>query len=102
MVSLVSKKRAVKALMERGYSRTRSCRIAQLSRGGSRTERKNRNPELREKVLQLARAHPRYGFRRVHALLPGVNLKAVHRIWREEGLRLSNSPRPPDGSGQAV
>jgi putative transposase len=52
-----------------------------------------RNPELREKVVQLARAHPRYGFRRVHALLPGVNLKAVHRIWKAEGLRLSRKVR---------
>lgn len=79
--------------MERGYSRVRSCRVACLSRASSRTETVERNPELREKVVQLARAHPRYGFRRVHALLPGVNLKAVHRIWKAEGLRLSRKVR---------
>lgn len=93
MVSLAAKRRAVTALMDRGYSRTRSCRIATLWRVASRTEPKEPNPELRDKVVQLARAHPRYGFRRVHALLPGVNLKAVHRIWKAEGLRLSRKVR---------
>jgi transposase InsO family protein len=52
-----------------------------------------RNPGLREQVVQLARANPRYGFRRIHALLVGVNLKAVHRIWKAEGLRLSRKVR---------
>ena len=56
-------------------------------------EAKERNPGLRDQILQLSRAHPRYGFRRIHALLPGVNLKAVHRIWKAEGLRLSRKVR---------
>lgn len=93
MVSLVSRRRAVANLMERGFSRIRSCRLARISRAASRTEPSERNPELRERVVQLARSHPRYGFRRVHALLPGVNLKAVHRIWKAEGLRLSRKVR---------
>lgn len=93
MVSLAARKRAVNALMERGYSRARSCRIATVSRLASRREPAPRNPELRDKVLQLSRAHPRYGFRRIHALLPGTNLKAVHRIWKQEGLRLSRKVR---------
>lgn len=102
MVSLASRKRVVDHLLERGISRSRACRIATLSRGGSRTKAKEPNPELRDQVVQLARAHPRYGFRRVHALLPGVNLKAVHRIWKAEGLRLLRKvrrklkvPKPP-------
>jgi putative transposase len=40
----------------------------------------------------IARQHPRYGYRRVHALvrreLPTVNVKRVHRIWRQERLSL--------------
>ena len=65
------------------------------SRGASRSERKERRPELREEILLHSRENPRYGFRRVHALLgPGVNLKAAHRIWREEGLSLrSRKPK---------
>lgn len=44
-------------------------------------------------MLELAAANPRYGFRRIHALLDGVNLKAVHRIWKIEGLRVRRKPR---------
>ncbi|MDQ2985745.1 MAG: IS3 family transposase [Armatimonadota bacterium] len=93
MVSLASRRRAVDALVERGCSRTRSCRVIGLSRTASRSEPTERNPELRERILQLAMAYPRYGFRRIHALLEGVNLKAVHRIWKLEGLRLSRKVR---------
>jgi len=51
----------------------------------------------------MSQENPRYGFRRVHALLgPAVNLTAVHRIWREEGLGLHNQeavahPGPEEG-----
>lgn len=93
MVSLARRRRAVGFLLGRGFPRTRSCRVASLSRLASRRERKERRPELRAKVLELARENPRYGFRRVHALLEGVNLKAVHRIWREEGLALRHKRR---------
>lgn len=82
MVSPASRRRAAMHLLGLGKPRVRACRVSGLSRSGSRREPKQRNPELRQKVLDLAEANPRYGFRRVHALLPGVNLKAVHRIWR--------------------
>src|SRR5262249_48609455 len=59
----------------------------------SRKAPSERNPALRERILELSRTHPRFGFRRIHALLPGVNIKAVHRIWKQEGLRLSRRVR---------
>ena len=38
-------------------------------------------------LRRLARRHPRYGYRRIHALLEregwSVNLKRVHRLWKE-------------------
>jgi len=44
---------------------------------------------VRAQILVLSAANSRYGFRRVHALVGlSVNLKAVHRIWREEGLSM--------------
>ena len=88
MVSPASKRRAVAHLLGRGFSRVRACRVCRICRASSRRTPKGRSPGLREKVLELAAQNPRYGFRRVHALLPGLNLKAVHRVWREEGLRL--------------
>jgi putative transposase len=93
MVSLASKRRVIQHLLERGFSRNRGCKIVNLSRNTSRSMPKERNPQLRAKVLELAHQHPRYGFRRVHALLENVNIKAVHRIWKAEGLRLRCKPR---------
>lgn len=112
MVSPSSKRRAVAHLLGRGFSRVCACRVCRVCRASSRREPKERSPGLCEKVLELSAANPRYGFRRVHALLPGVNLKAVHRVWKEEGLRLTGRKRrrlkvprqeavPLTGPGQA-
>jgi putative transposase len=93
MVSPAARRRACDVLLKAGFSRVRSCRAAGLSRSSSRKFKRERNPELRARVLELARKHPRFGFRRIHHLLEGVNLKAVHRIWRQEGLRLNRRKR---------
>jgi len=93
MVSPASRRRAAGHLLSCGCSRLRACRVAGLSRSSSRRTPRERNPGLRAKVLNLAADNPRYGFRRVHALLEGVNVKAVHRIWKAEGLRVRRKPR---------
>lgn len=94
MVSPAMKRRALGYLLASGVSRRLGCRIVGLSRNASRRGAKERRPELRQEILRHAEQNPRYGFRRVHALLgPGVNLKAVHRIWREEGLSLTSRKR---------
>ena len=47
---------------------------------------------LRTRLVELARAKPRYGYRRLQVLLnragPAVNHKRVHRVYREAGLSL--------------
>jgi len=47
---------------------------------------------LVERMVRLSRENPRYGYRRVWALLRWegwlVNKKRVHRLWREEGLKV--------------
>ncbi len=92
MVSSESRRRAVRVLVARGYPRKKGCRLVGISPALSRCKLKVRNPVLRDKVARLANEHPRYGFRRIHALFVRaglkVNLKAVHRIWKLEGLRL--------------
>lgn len=53
-------------------------------------------------------AHPRWGYRRIHALLVDdgwpVNIKRVERLWRVEGLRLpdrdKHRARKGGGSGE--
>jgi transposase InsO family protein len=51
-----------------------------------------RNEWLRGRLHEIARAHPRYGYRRAHALLVRegweLNRKKVLRVWREEGLKV--------------
>ena len=80
-------------LTEQGFSRVRACRCASLSRPASRQEPRKKGSWLREEVLRLSREHPRFGFRRVHALIPGVGLNAVRRVWKEECLRLKRKAR---------
>ena len=45
-----------------------------------------------ERMVRLSRENPRYGYRRVRALLRRegwlVNKKRVHRLWRKEGLKV--------------
>jgi putative transposase len=48
-------------------------------------------------MRQLSAQHPRYGYRRIWALLRQerfvVNRKRVHRLWRREGLRVPEKQR---------
>ena len=48
-------------------------------------------PVLTREIKRLARRHPRYGYRRVHAMLVrrgwSVNIKRVRRLWGELGLK---------------
>ena len=48
-------------------------------------------PALTWEIKRLARRHPRFGYRRVHAMLLRrgwtVNLKRVQRLWNELGLK---------------
>ncbi len=57
------------------------------------------------RIRALAREHPRYGYRRIRALLKregwSVNLKRVHRLWRREGLKVPQAQRKRRRSGQS-
>ena len=48
-------------------------------------------------MIKLSREHPRYGYRRIAALLRregwSVNLKRIHRLWRENGLKVPQIQR---------
>ncbi len=92
-MSLTSRRQGVARLCQAGFSRLRSCRVVGLSRNASPGEPAEPQPELRASILELARANPRYRFRRIHALLTCTNLKPVHRIWVSERLRLSRRVR---------
>lgn len=65
-----------------------------VQRSTVRYEAQGRKEEgrLRKKILSLAGRYKRYGYRRIWAVLRRkgweVNVKRVHRIWKEEGLGL--------------
>ena len=52
---------------------------------------------LRTQLVELARAKPRFGYRRLHVLLrrdgERVNHKRLHRIYREAGLTIRRKKR---------
>jgi putative transposase len=61
---------------------------------GRKTQRDSR---LVERMVGLSRENPRYGYRRVWAMLRregwSVNKKRVHRLWRQEGLKVPEKQR---------
>jgi hypothetical protein len=76
-----------------GVSERRACRLTSQHRSSQRYRRRLGKRRCCGSGLQLlARRHPRYGYRRIHALLRregwACNRKRVQRLWRGEGLRL--------------
>src|ERR1051326_5737103 len=81
MVSPASRRRAVKIVVEEGVSSaTQACRALNLARSSyyrpSLVSVESRR--IRKEVLELSEKHPRYGYRRITALLRrgGFSLKA--------------------------
>jgi putative transposase len=94
MSSAQQRRETVQQLRARGLSLRRSCALCHISRSSLRYQPQPRqraqNQLLATRLHAIARQHPRYGYRRAHALVcretPGVNVKRVHRIWRQERL----------------
>jgi transposase InsO family protein len=59
---------------------------------------------LVERIVGLSGENPRYGYRRVWALLRregwSVYKKRVHRLWREEGLKVPERRRLLEGASE--
>ena len=75
-----------------------ACKLLGVERSSYRYEpRPERNAALREDLVKLARQKPRYGYRRLHALLSRrgheVNVKRVYRLYVEEGLTVRRRKR---------
>ena len=100
MVSPSSKRRAVKSSVEEGWGRTApACRAVGLNRSSfyrpCRISLTNRR--VHKEVLKLSEAHPRYGYRRITALLRRggwlINSKRVQRVRRLEGMQVRRRQR---------
>ena len=75
-------------------SERRACRVLGQPRSTQRYARQKGKKDriLKERMVVLSRENPRYGYRRVWALLRRegwlVNKKRLYRLWREEGLKV--------------
>jgi putative transposase len=79
---------------------------------GYTSQQSFQDAEFQATMKRLAQQHPRYGYRRIWALLrrrgEHVNHKRVYRLWRESGFNLHArrrrrrasppSPRPPEAT----
>src|SRR5438445_786134 len=82
-------------------SQRRVARALDLARSGLRYAPVVRDEQtaLARRIAELAGAHPRYGYRRIWALLDRegwtVNQKAVRRLYRQAGLIVAQPPANP-------
>ena len=99
-MSARQRRQAVRQLQEAfGMSQRRACRVLGQPRSTQRKEprRKEGEEELVQHMLELVRKHPRFGYRRIWALLRRagwrVNRKRVWRLWRQQGLKVPRKQR---------
>lgn len=110
MVTPAAKREAVAYLRERfTVSERGACRLVGASRSTVRYRRRKRDDaELVGRLQKLARARPRFGYRRLHALLRRegemVNHKRVYRVYRAAELAVPrrNRKRVAVRRGQSV
>jgi putative transposase len=104
-VSPARRRAAVAHLVRRfKVSQRRACRVVGQHRSSQRyvPVPTDFEQQLLAAMGKIADRHPRFGYRRVHALLVAdgwnVNVKRVERLWRREGLRVP--PARSKASGQ--
>ena len=87
----------VKETFEGRISERRACGLLRVAVSTFRYHPQANDAKLREKLIELSRERPRFGYRRLHAMLAGqervVNHKLVWRIYKEEGLALKRKRR---------
>ena len=86
-------------------SERRACRVLEQPRSSQRylSTKVGKDAALVERMVALSKENPRYGYRRVWALLRRegweVNKKRVQRLWREAGLRVPAKERKTQAFG---
>ncbi len=82
-----------------GFSERHACRLVGIGRSTARyrPRRSAADDALRQRLHELARARPRFGYRRLHILLRRdgilVNHKRVARLYRLDGLAVRRRTR---------
>ena len=109
MVSPASKRRAAQHAVNSGLGRiAQACRALGLPRSGYYRVRKvsKSSRKTGSRIVALSRRHPRYGYRRITALLKRegrrINAKRVARVRRAEGLQVRKRQRRARRLGPSV
>jgi putative transposase len=96
-----SRKREATAKLQKEFtvSERRACRVTGQPRTSQRYQSKPRDDEaaLVKRMLELVRQRPRFGYRRIAALLRKEFWRAsatrIYRLWRREGLKVPQKKR---------
>ena len=109
MSPAVKRTKATGLQEKHGVSERRSCQVVDQPRGTQRYRAKPPRKDeaaLRARLVELVRQRPRFGARRLHALLARegfrVNLKRVRRLCRIEGFKVPRKPRKKLAKGTAA
>jgi transposase InsO family protein len=90
---------AAKLQAEFAVSERRACQVIEQPRSSQRYEPKPRDDEaaMVKRMLELVRQRPRFGYRRIGALLRKEFWRAsatrIYRLWRREGLKVPQKKR---------
>jgi transposase InsO family protein len=93
---------------EQALSERKSCALLAQPRSTQRyrVQRKDDEAALVKRMFELARQRPRFGYRRIAALLRAenwrVNVKRIYRLWRREGLKVPRKVRKRRASGTSA
>jgi putative transposase len=98
VVTTAKRRSVVRALKSRGHSERRACALASVHRSTCRYQGTRVDDEmLLGRLRELASERPRFGYRRLHAMLRregrSVNRKAVYRLYRAAGLTVRRRTR---------
>src|SRR5919199_1604015 len=96
-MSIGERREAVRFLEGRGVSVQRACVLVQLHRSTLHYQpRPAVDDDVPATIATLAQKHPRYGYRRVWAVLRRtrrINRKRVHRLWKQARLQVKRPKR---------
>jgi putative transposase len=108
-VTVAQQREAVQCLARHGNSVRRACVLVQLLRATLQYRARPRPEDavLLADITALAQEHPRYGYRRIWALLKRkrtINRKRVSRLWKRARLQVKRTratPNPSQTTGAA-
>ncbi len=96
-MSIAERRAAVQFLEAYGVSVQRACVLVQLHRSTFLYQARPLTDDgVREEIAELAQAHPRYGYRRIWAVIRRrrrINRKRIHRLWKQARLQVRRVKR---------